>query len=218
MGYQGIITEGTEKILSWRSPNYLYKPIGDDIGFRFSTHDWVGFPLTADKYTKWLSKNEGDLINLFIDYETFGERQWLETRIFEFLRHLPKEVLKHKNLDFVTVGEAVDRYKSVGEIDVPWAISWADSDRDVSTCLGNDMQIACFSILKNIGKKLKKQKNKYLLNVWRLLQTSDHLYYMSTKGLEDGAVHKYFRTFDSPHIAFNNYLNILQDLRIRPIR
>ncbi|MCK4416451.1 MAG: glycoside hydrolase family 57 protein, partial [Thermoplasmatales archaeon] len=156
LGYKGIVTEGSEKVLGWRSPNFLYKSINadikvlmrnyklsDDVGFRFSVRDWPGFPLTADKYAHWMSYCEGDVINLFIDYETFGEHQWTETGIFDFIKHLPGEVLKHKHLDFVTVSEAVDRYNAVGEIDVPWAISWADEDRDVSTWLGNDMQIAC---------------------------------------------------------------------------
>jgi alpha-amylase len=230
LGYKGIITEGADKILGGRSPNYLYKPVNtdlkvllrnyklsDDIGFRFSTHNWSEFPLTADKYAKWLSLCEGDLVNLFIDYETFGEHQWTETGIFDFLSHLPGEVLKHKNLDFVTVSEAVERYTSVGEIDVPWAISWADEDRNVSTWLGNDMQIACFNELKNIGNKLKEKGNEKLLKIWRCLQTSDHLYYCGTKGLADGDVHAYFSPYESPYEGFINYMNILQDLKQRAV-
>jgi alpha-amylase len=226
MGYKGIITEGTEKILGWRSPNFLYKPVNanlkvllrnyslsDDVGFRFSTHHWPGHPLTADKYAQWMAHCEGDLINLFLDYETFGEHQWTETGIFDFLKHLPEEVMKHENLDFVTVSEAINKYETVGEIDVPWAISWADADRDVSTWLGNDMQIACFNELKDIGRKLKKKNDKDLLYVWRLLQTSDHLYYVSTKGLGDGDVHAYFSPYDFPYEGFINYMNILQDLK-----
>jgi alpha-amylase len=228
LGYKGIITEGADKILGRRSPNYLYKPVdtdikvllrnyklSDDIGFRFSTHNWSEFPLTADKYAKWISHCEGDLVNLFIDYETFGEHQWMETGIFEFLKHLPGEVLKHNHLDFVTVSEAVERYQPVGEIYVPWAISWADEDRNVSTWLGNDMQIACFNELKNIGRRLKEKGNEMLLKTWRCLQTSDHLYYCSTKGLADGNVHAYFSPYDNPYEAFMNYMNILQDLKQR---
>ena len=122
-------------------------------------------------------------------------------------------MLRHKHLDFVTVSEAVDRYNPVGEIDVPWTISWADADRDVSTWLGNDMQVACFTELKNIGRKIKEQGDSELLNIWRRLQTSDHLYYVSTKGLEDGDVHAYFNHYDSPYDGFINYMNILQDLK-----
>ncbi len=226
MGYRGIITEGTEKILGWRSSNYLYKPVNadikvllrnyklsDDVGFRFSARDWPGFPLTADKYAHWMSQCEGDVINLFIDYETFGEHQWIETGIFDFLSHLPWEVLQKNNLDFVTVSEAANRYDVVGDIDVPWAISWADADRDVSTWLGNNMQMACFNELKEIGKKIRESGDTDFLRVWRLLQTSDHLYYLSTKGFEDGTVHAYFSPYDAPYEGFINYMNILQDLK-----
>lgn len=226
MGYKGIITEGTEKILHWRSPNYLYKPVNtdlkvllrnytlsDDVGFRFSAQQWPGHPLTADKYAQWMSRCEGDLVNLFMDYETFGEHHWDDTGIFGFLSHFPGEVLKYKHIDFVTVSEAVERYQPVGDIDVPWAISWADEERDVSTWLGNDMQVACFNELKNIGRKVKEKGDKDLVDTWRRLQTSDHLYYVSTKGMEDGAVHAYFSHYDGPYDGFINYMNILQDLK-----
>ena len=226
MGYKGIITEGTEKILGWRSPNYLYKPVNsdlkvllrnyelsDDVGFRFSARFWKGWPLTADKYANWMSQVQGDLINLFMDYETFGEHQWTETGIFDFLSHLPGEVFRHEHIDFVTVSEAIERYNVVGTVDVPWAISWADEDRDVSTWLGNDMQIAAFNELKNIGYKIKQIGDEELLKTWRRLQTSDHLYYCSTKGLADGDVHAYFSPYDGPYEGFINYMNILQDLK-----
>jgi len=226
LGYKGILTEGAEKILGWRSPNFLYKAVNanlkvllrnyklsDDVGFRFSARNWPGFPLTADKYANWMSNSYGDVINLFMDYETFGEHQWIETGIFEFLKHLPGEVLKHDSLDFATVSEAVERYNPVGDVDSPWAISWADEDRNVSTWLGNNMQIACFNELKDIGRKLKRKGDRDLLYIWRLLQTSDHLYYISTKGFEDGNVHAYFSPYDIPYDGFINYMNILQDLK-----
>jgi alpha-amylase len=226
LGYKGILTEGAEKILGWRSPNFVYKAVNanlkvllrnyklsDDVGFRFSARNWPGFPLTADKYANWMSNSYGDVINLFMDYETFGEHQWVETGIFEFLKHLPGEVLKHDSLDFATVSEAVERYNSVGDVDAPWAISWADEDRNVSTWLGNNMQIACFNELKDIGQKLKRKGDRDLLYIWRLLQTSDHLYYISTKGFEDGNVHAYFSPYDIPYDGFINYMNILQDLK-----
>ncbi len=228
MGYQGILTEGSERILGWRSPNFVYKSqysnikvlmrnykLSDDVGFRFGAKNWSGYPLTADKYARWMSNSFGDVINLFMDYETFGEHQWEDTGIFEFLKHLPNEVLKYDNLEFATVSEAVEKYQAVGDIDVPWAISWADEDRNVSTWLGNNMQIACFNELKDIGRMIKKQrpKDKELLNVWRLLQTSDHLYYLSTKGFEDGTVHAYFSPYEVPYDGFINYMNILQDLK-----
>jgi len=226
MGYKGMITEGTEKILGWRSPNYLYRPVNtnlkvllrnynlsDDVGFRFSARLWKDYPLTADKFSQWISNCQGQVVNLFMDYETFGEHQWTETGIFDFLKHLPEKVFNYKHLDFMTVSEAVEAYDPVGEIDVPWAISWADEDRDVSTWLGNDMQLACFNELKNIGDKIRQKGDEELLKTWRKLQTSDHLYYVSTKGLADGDVHAYFSPYEGPYEGFINYMNILQDLK-----
>ena len=229
MGFRGIITEGTEKILGWRSPNYLYKPVNapnlkvllrnhqlsDDIAFRFSATGWNEFPLTAEKFGSWVSASEGDLVNIFMDYETFGEHQWPETGIFDFLRHLPDEILRYPNNEFITVREAVERFSPVGEIDVPFAISWADTERDVSTWLGNDMQIACFNELKEIGRRVREKGDENLIRLWRLLQTSDHLYYISIKGLADGDVHKYFSPYSGPYEGFINYMNILQDLKQR---
>ena len=227
MGYDGIITEGYESILGWRSANYLYKPkdcksisallrnykLSDDIGFRFSAKWWEEYPLTADKYASWLSASEGDCINLFIDYETFGEHQWEDTGIFEFLRHLPNEVLKYKNLDFKTPSEVVKSYKPVGVIDVPFILSWADVQRDTSAWLENDMQRLAFEQMSKLENMVKK--NQELLHTWRLLQTSDHFYYMCTKWWADGDVHKYFNPYNSPYDAFINYMNILQDIKRR---
>jgi alpha-amylase len=225
LGYKGIITEGHEKALSWRSPNYLYRPTGcekivsllrnyklsDDVGFRFSAKWWEEYPLTADKYAAWLSKCEGDCINLFIDYETFGEHQWQDTGIFEFLRHLPNEVFKYNNLEFKTPSEIARRYKPVGVIDVPYILSWADVDRDASAWLDNEMQRFAFEQMIKLEEKVKQ--NPELLKLWRLLQTSDHFYYMCTKWFADGDVHKYFNAYDSPYDAFINYMNVLQDIK-----
>ena len=227
LGYKGIITEGHEKVLSWRSPNYLYKPVGcekivsllrnyklsDDIGFRFSAKWWEEYPLTADKYASWISKCEGDCINLFIDYETFGEHQWQDTGIFEFLKHLPNEIFKYKHLEFKTPSEVVKSYKPVGNIDVPYILSWADVDRDSSAWLENEMQRFAFEQMVGLEEKIKE--NPELLKMWRMLQISDHFYYMCTKWFADGDVHKYFNAYDSPYDAFLNYMNILQDLKNR---
>ena len=226
LGYRGIITEGSEHVLGWRSPNFLYRSVGcdlrvllrnyclsDDVGFRFSARGWKGFPLTAEKYAGWMSRVEGDLVNLFMDYETFGEHHWSDTGIFDFLRGLPGEVLSCDGLDFVTVSEAVERFCPVGVVDVPWAVSWADEDRDVSSWLGNDMQVACFDLLKEIGGLVRGCGDEELLRVWRRLQTSDHLYYVCTKGLSDGDVHAYFSPYDGPYDGFINFMNVLQDFK-----
>jgi len=225
IGYRGIITEGHESILGWRSPNYLYSPNGckkisallrnyklsDDIGFRFSARWWEGYPLTADKYSIWLSKCEGQCINIFIDYETFGEHQWEDTGIFNFLKYLPYEISKFPNLDFKTPSEIVKSYKPVGIVDVPHTISWADVQRDLSAWLENEMQKLAFEQMAKLEEHVKK--NPEILHIWRLLQTSDHFYYMCTKWFADGDVHKYFNPYSSPYDAFINYMNILQDLK-----
>jgi alpha-amylase len=225
MGYKGIITEGHESILGWRSPNYLYTPQGcntiavllrnyklsDDIGFRFSARWWEEYPLTADKYATWLAASEGSCNNIFIDYETFGEHQWEDTGIFEFLKVLPYEILKYKNLDFKTPSEIIKDYMPIGFLDVQRVVSWADIHRDTSAWLENDIQRLAFEQMSKLEEHVKK--NPELLKIWRMLQTSDHFYYMCTKWWADGDVHKYFNPYDSPYDAFINYMNILQDLK-----
>ncbi len=226
-GYKGIIAEGHERVLGWRSPNYVYSVKGakkiaallrnyklsDDISYRFSARWWPEWPLTADKFARWLSASPGQCINLFMDYETFGEHQWKETGIFEFLRHLPAEALKYDSLTFRTPDDVISESKPVGEIDVPYPLSWADIERDTSAWLGNAMQRECFSMLQNLEKEVRETRDENVLHVWRLLQNSDHLYYLCTKSWADGDVHKYFSPFPSPYDGFINYMNILQDFR-----
>lgn len=226
LGYKAVIAEGLQHVLGWRSPNYLYKAIesgvrlflrnyklSDDIAFRFSTHDWSEFPLTADKFSDWLSTTDGDIVNLFLDYETFGEHQWSETGIFKFLEHFPLEVLKHGNLDFKTPSEILKTLKPVGEYDVPHISSWADVHRDLSAWLENTMQQQAFNEIKKLENRIKRKKKEDLLSIWRKLQTSDHFYFMCTKWFSDGDVHKYFNPYDNPYDAFLNYMNIITDLK-----
>jgi alpha-amylase len=232
LGYAAIMTEGTEKILGWRSPNFLYRPerpdstlavllknyrLSDDIAFRFSSRAWPEWPLTAEKFAGWLAQSEGQTVNLFMDFETFGEHQWAETGIFEFLRHLPGEVLRHPNLSFRMPTEVVAEAPPVGTIEVPFAISWADSERDVSAWLHNEMQHACFEDLRQIGPVVRAVADPGLLHAWRLLQTSDHLYYCATKWMGDQDVHTYFSPYDSPYQAFINLSNAIQDLRRKAV-
>jgi alpha-amylase len=225
IGFKGVVAEGWHKYLEWRSPNFVYKPINsnirlflrnyrlsDDIGFRFSLHDWNEFPLTADKYATWLSKADGTNANIFIDYETFGEHQWRETGIFEFLEFMPREVLRHPHLSFVKISDLVNE-EPVGVIDVPGLLSWADIDRDASAWLGNEMQNNAFNKLKELAQLVYGSGDHKLIDKWRRLQTSDHFYYMCTKWFADGDVHKYFNAYDNPYDAYINYMNILQDLK-----
>ena len=231
MGYKGILAEGADHILGWRSPNFVYKPKGlenirlllknyrlsDDIAFRFSEKSWKEFPLTASKYASWISRinGSGNVVNLFMDYETFGEHQWEDKGIFEFLKHLPHEVLKHKDNDFVTPSEAIKKYEPVAELDFPHCVSWADVERDLSAWLGNKMQQEAIKSIYNLEPHVKLSKNPVLIEEWRKLQTSDHFYYMCTKWFNDGDVHKYFNPYDSPYEAFITYMNILNDFRMK---
>lgn len=229
LGYTGIMCEGLDHLLGWRSPNYLYSVKGtekikaflrnyrlsDDVGYRFSAKWWSEYPLTADKYASWLSGLQGDCVNLFMDYETFGEHHWEDTGIFEFLRHFPSHVSNHRHLKFSTPSELAERIPARGEIDSPSVTSWADMERDTSAWLGNEMQRNAFSLIESLGPSVKDVKNPELLRTWRMLQNSDHFYYMCTKSLSDQDVHNYFSPYDSPFDAYINYMNIANDLAAR---
>ena len=228
LGYAVILAEGTEKILGRLSPNRVYRPAGcgklklllrnyrlsDDVAFRFSDRNWAEYPLTAAKYARWIhriSREEG-VINLFMDYETFGEHQWEETGIFTFLSALPGEILRHPGFRFRTPAEAAAAHHPAREIDCPGFISWADEERDTSAWLGNAMQQDAVHTLYKMESAIRRRKDEGLLRTWRMLQTSDHFYYMCTKWFSDGDVHRYFNPFESPYEAYINYMNILDDL------
>jgi alpha-amylase len=229
--FDAIITEGADHILGYRSPNYVYQPKGceklklllknywlsDDIAFRFSNQSWKQWPLTSEKFGNWVSSVNGNgyIVNLFMDYETFGEHQWEDTGIFDFLRHLPEAIFKHPDNDFKTPSEVVQSYQPVGVINVPHLISWADTERDLSAWLGNAMQSNALHELYALEGRVKKIQDSKLLEDWRRLQTSDHFYYMCTKWFADGDVHKYFNPYDSPYDAYINFMNILGNLRQR---
>ncbi len=230
MRYEAMITEGVERILSWRSPNYVYRAkdsilrvllrnyrLSDDIGFRFSSTWWSEWPLTAEKYANWLAATPGQVINIFMDYETFGEHHWPESGIHEFLRWLPGEVIKWDNLSWCTPSEIIHRHAPIGEIDVPEfdTISWADIERDPSAWIGNPIQMISYSLLKELGPLVKGIGDEQLMKLWRYLQMSDHLYYMSMKGGGPGEVHTYFNPYSSPLDAFTIYSSILLDFEAR---
>jgi alpha-amylase len=228
LGYAVILAEGTEKILGRRSPNRVYRPVGsgklrlllrnyrlsDDVAFRFSDRNWVEYPLTAAKYAHWIHRirREESVVNLFMDYETFGEHQWEETGIFQFLSTLPGEILRHPEFRFRTPSEAAASHHPTSEIDCPGFISWADEERDTTAWLGNAMQQDAAQTLYKMESAIRRRKGEALLKTWRMLQTSDHFYYMCTKWFSDGDVHRYFNPFESPYEAYINYMNILDDL------
>ncbi len=229
LGFQAMLTEGARHIMGWKSPNYLYNnefnpdlklllrnySLSDDIAFRFSDRGWAEWPLTAEKFVDWLKAAEGEIVNLFMDYETFGEHQGAECGIFEFMRALPGAVAREKDLEFVTPADAAAKHKSVGDLSVPQAISWADEERDTSAWLGNELQQDAFKKLYGLQEKLSLADDSALWKDYGHLQESDHLYYMCTKFFSDGEVHKRFNPYDTPYEAFINYMNVLSDFMIR---
>jgi len=231
MGFKAMLTEGAKHVLGWKSPNYLYcnaiEPklkvlmknfkLSDDIAFRFSNKGWSDYPLTAEKYASWLKvlPREEETVNLFMDYETFGEHQWAETGIFEFLKAFPDAVLKKTDYTFSTPSEVASNLQVVSAIQVPNPISWADEERDLSAWLGNEMQQEAFDKLYDLREKVVESKDPELMQDFRYLQVSDHFYYMSTKFFSDGEVHSYFNPYKTPYEAFINYMNVLSDFKIR---
>jgi alpha-amylase len=230
-GYIGIMSEGWEKYLGWRSPNYLYNPPGcnkikvllknyklsDDIAFRFGNKEWANYPLSADTYADWIHAHHGDgqTVNLFMDYESFGEHQWEETGIFEFLKVLPEMVMRHPDTSFKTATETVEAYDAAGVYDVPDILTWADTDRDLTAWIGNDIQRDAIAATYKMEEAVMKTRKRDIIENWRKLQTSDHFYYMCTKWSEDGDVHAYFSPYQSPYDAYIAFMNALSDLQLR---
>ena len=231
MGYAAILAEGADHVLGWRSPNYVYRPAGcdrlklllknyrlsDDIAFRFSDRNWPEFPLIAEKFAHWAGTAalSGDLINLFMDYETFGEHQWEASGIFQFMEALPDRLLRLPGFRFVTPSEAAAEHEPVAELDVHNFMSWADAERDLTAWLGNDMQHDAIETVYRLEERVKASGDDGLLRTWRRLQTSDHFYYMCTKWFADGDVHSYFNPYGSPYDAYINYMNVMADFALR---
>jgi alpha-amylase len=232
MGYDGILSEGADSVLGYRSPNYVYRPphaprmklllknyrLSDDIAFRFSNRAWEQWPLTAEKFAQWVNQINGNgyVCNLFMDYETFGEHQWADTGIFDFLRHMPEAILNASaENNFRTPMQLVEEHEAVGEIDVPHMISWADTERDLSAWLGNAMQSNALHELYKLEGPLKEKGDEQLLTDWRRLTSSDHFYYMCTKFWADGDVHKYFSPYESPYDSYINFMNVLDNVQSR---
>jgi len=229
-GYKGILAEGWDKVLGWRSPNYVYRPaytdnirllmknykLSDDIAFRFGNRGWAEWPLTADKFAHWLNADpDATNFDLFMDYETFGEHQWHDTGIFDFLRHLPNEWLKTPGNTFMTVSEAIDNFEAKDQVDVPYTVTWADTERDLSAWLGNAMQTSAITGLYGLQDKILSTGDLALIEDWRRLQTSDHFYYMCTKWFNDGDIHAYFSPYETPYEAYINFVNAYHDVRFR---
>ena len=230
LGYKAMLTEGAKHILGWKSPNYLYVnainprlkvlmrnyKLSDDIAFRFSNQGWNEYPLTADKFVRWMnSKPEDEIFNIFMDYETFGEHQDASTGIFRFMEALPGEVIKNGKLQFATPSEVAEKFQPISVVNVPQTISWADEERDLTAWLGNQLQNEAFNKLYDLSDRMQKVTDPDLVKDWNFLQASDHFYYMCTKFFSDGEVHKYFNPYETPYEAFINYMNVLSDFSLR---
>ncbi len=228
LGFLGILGEGADQLLGWRSAHRVYRPeacerikillrsyrLSDDIAFRFSNRNWSEWPLTADRFASWIHAlpEKDDVVGLFMDYETFGEHQWADTGIFEFMDHLPEAVLAAPDVGFRTPSEVLADTDPVARLDIPHPISWADTERDLTAWLGNPMQQAAHKELYRVGREIRESGDMEHLEIWRKLSTSDHLYYMCTKWFADGDVHKYFNPYNNPHDAFIVMMNVLEDI------
>ena len=226
MGYDKMITESAKQVLGWKSPNFVYtsavqpnlklllknSKFSDDIMFRFSNYSWSEYPLTADKFIEWIDNlpAEEQVVNLFMNYETFGSMQPSHTGIFEFMKALPHFAFE-KGMKFATPSEVMNDNEPIGALKVPYPISWADEERDLSAWIGNTLQKEAFKTLYDIGERLRLCNDRRLKHDWLYLQSSDHFYYMSTKHFSDGTVHGQFSPYPSPYDAFNNYMNVLSD-------
>lgn len=230
MGYKGVITEGAKHILGWKSPNYVYSAasapklkillkndkLSDDITFRFSDHEWSEYPLTADRYMDWIASTpeEEQVINLFMNLETFGQMQGRETGIFQFLEALPRFAAE-RGISFITPSDVVAKIKATAPLSVPYPMSWADEARDTSAWLGNRLQKEAFDKLYSVAERVRLCDDRRLKQDWLYLQASDHFFYMSTKHRNDGQVHSLFSPYETPFQAFTNYMNVLSDFIVR---
>ncbi len=230
MGFKGVLTEGAKHILGWKSPDYIYTAasapklrlllrnakLSEDISVRFSDSSWNEFPLTADKYMDWIASTpeEEQIVNLFLNLETFGDHQPASTGIFQFLEALPRFAAE-KGISFVTPSEAISKIKPVGELSVVHPISGADEARDTSAWLGNDLQNEAFRKLYSVAERVRLCDDRRLKQDWWYLQAADHFYFMSTKSMADGAAHSMFSPYETPFQAFTNYMNVLADFIVR---
>ncbi|MGB1126063.1 MAG: glycoside hydrolase family 57 protein [Phycisphaeraceae bacterium] len=226
--FRGVLAEGVDDLLQGRSPNHVYRSPGkvpmptllknhrlsDDLAFRFSDPNWPHYPLKPGTYANWLADASGDVVNLFIDFETFGEHQWEQSGIFGFLDKLPDAVLAN-GCKFLTPSQAIERYDPVDTYDAPQVTSWADSERDISAWQGNAMQSAALNDLYAIENAIKATHDAQLIHDWQALSTSDHFYYMCTKYYSDADVHAYFNPYESPYDAYINFMNVLDNLKGR---
>ncbi len=227
MGFKGVITEGAKHILGWKSPNYLYNSMAapklkmllrnekftDDIARRFSDYEWSEYPLTAEKFIKWVSETpaEEPIVNIFMNCEALGEGNLRESGIFDFFKALPRFAAE-AGIGFITPSEAVSKLRPVDALSVPYPMSWTDEARDVSTWLGNRLQNEAFHKLYALAERVRMCDDRRIKQDWNYLQASDHFFFMSTKY---GAGKSSYSPYETPFDAFINYMNVLSDFIVR---
>lgn len=252
--FKGMLTEAVPRYLHQRDKTKVYvdlagklplllkhAELSDDLAFRFSDKNWNEHPLTVEKYLRWLEiYAEDHVVNLFMDFETFGEHQWADTGIFEFFAVLVERFLErpwnrfvapaqvftqvHQQIEDVEFDAEFDLEKDVINslsllpvYDVPKPISWADVDRDLTAWIDNAFQQDTISKMYALEKKVLASADQQLIDDWRRLQTSDHFYYMCTKWSADGDVHAYFSPYESPFEAYRRFAIVLADLTQRVV-
>jgi alpha-amylase len=233
INFKVILTEGADRILGARSPLNLYRTyngkhylllkhysLSDDIAFRFSDTGWSPYPLTVDRFISQVESillqediEKNLYLNLFMDYETFGEHQWKETGIFDFLEHLVEKVMRHEFISFAFPSQVSGGGGCPAEkLSIYPSISWADTGRDLSAWISNDMQKNAVETIFEILNYIKQKRDGMLLETVRKLTSSDHFYYMSTKNFQDGDIHKYFSPYESPENAYHYFLFAAVDI------
>lgn len=234
-GYAAVLADGVEALLGERPPHHIYRAptprglplllrdfrMSDDIAFRFSDRTWNEYPLTAAKYDRWMAGLSGDVLPLFMDFETFGEHQWKETGIFEFFEDWVglyqgdpgrDRRLGQTGARFVTPSQAVEAFPRHETLSAPRVLSWADETRDLAAWQGNELQRDALSRLFALEARVRASGSDSILRDFRRLTTSDHFYYMATSSASDAAVHEYFSPWDSPYEAYMTFIHVVSDL------
>lgn len=213
MGYNLILTEGAKHVLGWKSPNYMYVnainpklkillrnfKLSDDISIRFSQD-----ALNADAFVAKLNDipKEEEVVNIYTDYETFGDFHDASTGIVDFLKYLPEAIINHTDYELALPYEMIEKVQPLGIFDAPIPLSSKDEERDLSFWLGNDLQDDAFKTLYDCYSKVKRAKNEDIQRDWNCLQNSDNFYNLCTKCNNT-----------LPYDYYINFMNVLTDFK-----
>jgi len=233
LGFKGILCEGIDRILGGKTCNQVYAApstddfglllrnanLSDDIAFRFADSNWNQYPLTAGKFAEWIHSHPSgtQVINLFMDYETFGIHKKGETGIFDFLEALPEAILASSDFTFNTASAVLEANKATEIYDVPQAISWdSKSDRNIAWDK-NVMQNNALKKIYSLEKMVMTSGSIESVEVWGKLQAADYFYYMQDEHIKGGE-YKYVNPFSSAQEVYQYYTNIVVDFEISLIK